>query len=97
TAAHLAALLGVLTLGHVGLLVRGKRTGLNQFVSVCPRASRTAVNPSVPCTWGRQRMKPARSGAMGKSDGGSIRQPARPSRNGPTTPSFSSGSSEHVA
>ncbi len=61
------------------------------------RASRTAVNPSVPCTWGKQRMKPAASGAMGKSAGRSTCQPAWLSRNAPTTPSFSSGSSEHVA
>ena len=39
------------------------------------RARRTAVKPSVPWTWGRQRMNPAPSGATGKSAGGSTRQP----------------------
>ena len=62
-----------------------------------PRRKRTAVNPSMPWWWGRQRRNPSGPTGSGKSDGGSSVKPGCAVRNRRATSSFSSGSSEHVA
>src|SRR5207249_3240520 len=55
------------------------------------RRKRTAVNPSVPWRWGRQRSVPSGSIGSGNSPGGSTRISGWAARNACTTASFSSG------
>src|SRR5207245_422071 len=59
------------------------------------RRKRTAVNPSVPWRWGRQRSVPSGSIGSGNSPGGSTRISGWAARNAGTTAALSSGSSEH--
>src|SRR2546426_10363270 len=61
------------------------------------RRKRTAVNPSVPWRWGRQRSVPSASRGSGNSLGGSGRNSGCAARKPRARSSFSSGSSEQVA